>query len=173
MSAPRSYVALLDGGRREVVVEVRPAGPGVYDVEVSGRVHRVDAFRHDAATMSLLVAGESHSVGLDGEGPAVKVHVGGAIHALELLDERRLRTRRAPGSFTLDGPQAICAPLPAKVVRVLAAKGDAVRAGQPVVVVEAMQMESELRSPRSGTVVELLVAPGDTVDGGAKLAVVE
>jgi biotin carboxyl carrier protein len=41
------------------------------------------------------------------------------------------------------------------------------------VVVEALQMESELRSPRSGTLVELLVAPGQAVDGGAKLAVVE
>src|SRR6185369_1671568 len=127
----------------------------LYDVEIGGRVHRVDAFRHDAGTLSLLVDAESHSVGLDGLERALRVHAGGSTHALELLDERRLRRRRGPGTFTLDGPQAICSPLPARVVRVLAARGDAVRAGQPVVVVEALQMESELRSPRSGTLVEL------------------
>ncbi|MFL5273554.1 MAG: acetyl-CoA carboxylase biotin carboxyl carrier protein subunit [Anaeromyxobacteraceae bacterium] len=173
MSARRAYLALLDGGRREEEIHVRPAGPGVYDVEVGGRVHRVDAFRHDAGTLSLLVGAESYSVQLDGLGGALKVRVGGSTHALELLDERWLRRRRGPGTFTIDGPQTITSPLPAKVVRVLAARGDAVRAGQPVVVVEALQMESELKSPRSGTLVELLVAPGQAVDGGAKLAVVE
>jgi biotin carboxyl carrier protein len=174
MSASATYLALLDGGRREEAIEVRPAGPGLYDVKVAGRVHRVDAFRHDAATLSLLVGGESHSVELDGTpGGAQKVRVRGATYALELLDEPRLRRRRGAGRLTPRGPQTLRAPLPAKVVRVLAAAGDAVRAGQAVVVIEALEMESELRSPVDGKLVELLVAPGQAVDGGAKLAVVE
>ena len=68
-----------------------------------------------------------------------------------------------------DGPVRIVAPMPGKVVRVLAAPGDAVAARQGVVVVEAMKMENELRAPRAGVVGEVLVREGALVDAGALL----
>ena len=63
----------------------------------------------------------------------------------------------------------ILAPMPGKVVRVLAAPGDAVSARQGVIVVEAMKMENELRAPRAGIVGEVLVREGALVDAGALL----
>jgi biotin carboxyl carrier protein len=62
--------------------------------------------------------------------------------------------------------------MPGKVVRVLVAAGDAVAAGGGLVVVEAMKMENELRSPRAGVVLELLAREGQAVESGAPLAVV-
>ena len=59
--------------------------------------------------------------------------------------------------------------MPGRVVRVLVAKDDVVTTGQPLVVIEAMKMENELRSKRDGKIVEVLVAAGATVEGGAKL----
>jgi len=168
-----TYVALLDGGGREETIEVTQEAPGLYRVAIGGKVHRVDAFRHDYGTVSLLVDAQSYSVQLDRRDTSVRVHVRDSTYPLEILDERRLRMRRAAGKFTVDGPQAITAPLPGRVVRVLARPGEPVRAGQGVVVVEAMEMENELRSPKDGRVVEVAVVEGQAVDGGARLAAIE
>ena len=63
--------------------------------------------------------------------------------------------------------------MPGKIVRILAAVGQAIQAGQGVVVVEAMKMENELRAARSGVVKEVSVQEGASVEAGALLAVVE
>lgn len=83
------------------------------------------------------------------------------------------RIRDAGGADRVDGPQRVTAPMPGKVVRVLVKPGDAVQARQGLVVVEAMKMENELRSPRAGTVAEVRVAVGTSVEAGAVLVVVE
>ncbi len=63
--------------------------------------------------------------------------------------------------------------MPGRVVRVLVTAGDHVTAKQPVVVVEAMKMENELRTPRDGVVTEVRVSAGVTVESGAVLVVIE
>jgi biotin carboxyl carrier protein len=63
--------------------------------------------------------------------------------------------------------------MPGRVVRVLVAPGDIVEARQPVVVVEAMKMENELRSPKDGLVKEVAVVPGTSVEAGRVLVVID
>jgi biotin carboxyl carrier protein len=168
------YVALLDGGTREETVEVRQLGPGQYEVRVGeGRKHVVDAFQHDFGTVSLIVDTQSWSVQLDRGETAMKVHVRDAVFPLEILDERRLRMRRAAGRFTPHGRQTVVAPLPGRVVEVLATVGQPVRQGQGLLVVHALEMDNVMRSPKDGRVVELHVAEGQAVEGGARLAAVE
>ena len=170
-----TYVALLEGGKREETVQVTLVSPGLYDVEIRGRVRRVEAFHHDAGTLSLIEGTGSHSVYLEAGGgdSAVKVFVGDEVHGIDVLDERRLRMRRAAGTFPAGGKQVVTAPMPGKVVKVLVKAGDTVRAGQGIAVLEAMKMENELRSPKDGKLTELLVAEGQPVEGGARIAVVE
>ena len=168
-----TYVALVDGGQREETIHVTHEGPGLYSVEIGGRVHRVDAFRHDYGTISLIVDTQSYSVQLDQRGTEVQVHIRGSTYPLEILDERRLRMRRAAGKFTVEGKQTLTAPMPGKVVKVLARVGDEVQEGQGVVVIEAMKMENEMRSPKDGKVAELFVSEGQAVDGGARVATIE
>ncbi len=67
------------------------------------------------------------------------------------------------------GEAVLAAPIPGKVVAVKVAEGDRVRAGQPLVVLEAMKMENELAAEREGVVSAVHVAPGDTVEQGAPL----
>ena len=168
-----TYVALLDGGRREQTVEVTPQGAGAYEVVIGGKAHHVDAFRHDYGTISLLVDTQSYSVQLD-PGPAdVKVRIRGSTHRVEILDERRMRMRRAAGKFTVEGKQTLTAPMPGKVVKVLAKVGDEVKQGQGLLVIEAMKMENEVKSPKDGKLVELRAVEGQAVEGGAVLAAVE
>ncbi|HEX9050962.1 MAG TPA: biotin/lipoyl-containing protein [Anaeromyxobacter sp.] len=167
-----TYVALLDGGRREEAVEVRRVAPGAYEVRLRGKVHVVDAFRHDYGTLSLIVDGKSHSAMLDWRDARVNVRLRHAIVPLELLDERKLRMRRAAGKFTVAGPQAIVAPMPGRIAKVLVRAGEEVREGQALVVFEAMKMENELRSPKDGKVVEVLAREGETVEAQTKLCTI-
>ena len=62
--------------------------------------------------------------------------------------------------------------MPGKVVRLLATPGTAVHARQPLIVIEAMKMENELRATRPGVVRQLLVHEGQSVDAGALLLIV-
>ena len=71
------------------------------------------------------------------------------------------------------GVQPVVAPMPGRVVRVLVSPGDEVAARQGVVVVEAMKMENELRSPKAGKVKEVNVTPGTSVEAGRVLVVIE
>ncbi len=71
------------------------------------------------------------------------------------------------------GEQRVVAPMPGRVVRVLVNAGDDVEARQPVVVVEAMKMENELRSPKTGRVKDVAVATGASVEAGRVLMVIE
>jgi biotin carboxyl carrier protein len=63
--------------------------------------------------------------------------------------------------------------MPGRVVRLLVARGDEVNARQPIVVVEAMKMENELRSPKAGRVKDVMVMAGESVEAGRVLAVIE
>jgi biotin carboxyl carrier protein len=63
--------------------------------------------------------------------------------------------------------------MPGKVIRVLVNKGDAVEAGQGLVVVEAMKMQNEMKAARPGRVAEVRVQGGDTVGAGETLVVLE
>ena len=85
----------------------------------------------------------------------------------------RTRRRGAPDEAGRAGLQPVVAPMPGRVVRVLVSPGDDVAARQGVVVVEAMKMENELRSPKAGTVKEVNVTPGTSVEAGRVLVVIE
>lgn len=86
-------------------------------------------------------------------------------------------SRRRVGSTAPALPDAeagrVAARMPGRVVRVLAAPGDRVTRGQPLLVLEAMKMEDEVRAPRDGVVAEVRVAEGDRVERDAELVVLD
>ena len=136
----------------------------------------------DADTLSLLDAGVVREIRLharDDDG-AVGVEIGGRLYEAIVSADARLKSRPtdagATGHSASVGPgfsQAIKAPMPGRIVRVLVVVGDRVAARQPVVVVEAMKMENELRSPRDGVVTEVRVVPGAAVESNAVLIVID
>jgi biotin carboxyl carrier protein len=110
---------------------------------------------------------------LDGVRRAVDVHrVGDAgwldspLGATELVEVPRF-----PEPVAAEEPGSLRAPMPGTVVRVEVAEGTAVRAGEVVVVLEAMKMEHAVRAPAAGRVAALPVAAGQTVEAGQVLAV--
>ena len=161
------------GGRlRHVAVE--RAGDG-FAVELDGRTWRVDASRVDAHTLSLILDNEVDSR----TGSEVTVVPGRSagqftiqIGALPIAVTVNGRRRVGAADAATAGPQRIAAPMPGKIVRVLVRPGDAVTARQPLVIVEAMKMENELRASRDGTVAEVHVREGHSVEAGAPLIVI-
>ena len=88
---------------------------------------------------------------------------------VRVADQRR---RKSAAAAPVEGEAPVMAPMPGKVVRVLAAIGDTVEEGQGLAVVEAMKMENEVPSPAAGIVSDVRVTDGDSVDAGAVLLVV-
>jgi biotin carboxyl carrier protein len=156
-------------------VAVTRAGDG-FAVTVDGRTRQVDAARIDAHTLSLLVDtvwSKEVSIAADPVGGQLAVHVGATPVAVTLNGRRRWGRKDEGAGTASGGPQRLVAPMPGKVVRVLVKSGDPVTARQPVVVVEAMKMENELRASRVGTVAEIHVREGMSVDAGALLLVIQ
>ena len=98
-----------------------------------------------------------------------EVRVDGTV---KIVDPKRLRSGQNSGGYH-HGVAQIVAPMPGKVVRVHVEAGANVEKGAGVVVVEAMKMQNEMKSPRAGMVVSVNVRPGDTVNAGDVLAVLE
>ena len=157
--------ANVDGRRVRVEVEPRAGG---YDVSLDERRLRVDAVPVQGPLSSLLIDGRSHEVAVERSGDGFQVHFpqGSVAVALAAAGGTNARVRHAAG------PARLTAPMPGRVVRVLAAVGAAVEAGQGLVVVEAMKMENELRAPRAGRVQQIAVSEGQAVEAGALLLVV-
>lgn len=145
---------------------------GRFLVSVDGRESTIDVARIDAHTLSLLIGLSSQevTVAADRVSGGLGVAVGGVPMSVTLNGRRRWGRKDEAGSG--GGPQRLVAPMPGKIIRVLAKVGEAVRRRQPLVVIEAMKMENELRAASDGVVTELVVQQGQSVDAGALLLVI-
>ena len=166
--------AEIDG--EKVALEVRREGGRVVG-EVAGRVYELEAREVGAGEYLLVHGGRVYECrvgaepGAEGRG-ALRVSVGAREYGVRLADPKHLRGAGGAGAEQ-GGRAQVKAPMPGKVVRVLVEAGQAVEAGQGLVVVEAMKMQNELKSPKSGTVAELRAEAGATVNAGDVLAVIE
>jgi biotin carboxyl carrier protein len=140
-------------------------------VEMAGRIIEGDAVEVATGTYSVLVGGRSYEVRVEPAHSGSRVHAGAREFVVEIDDPRAWRRRRG-GALEAEGRQEVVAPMPGKVVRVLAKQGDEVEAGQGLFVVEAMKMQNEIRSPKKGKLERLLVTEGQVVNAGEPLAVV-
>ena len=164
----------------------------IYEVKVADRVHRVelekiesgwrckvdgqetllDAVSTQDGVLSILLDGKSYEIKQENTGTDFNIVVGGLRFPTQIRDPRSLRSRRGADSGT-EGVKKIVAPMPGKVVRILAQPGTAVEHGQGVIVIEAMKMQNELKSPKKGIVKKLTVHEGAAVEAGQSLAEVE
>jgi biotin carboxyl carrier protein len=161
------------GGRPRQVVVTRVGDR--FAVAVDGHTRQVDTVRIDAHTLSLIVDGvwlADISITPDRVVGRLTVHVNGTPVPVT-LNGRRHAGRKSESGASGSGPQRVAAPMPGKIVRVLVKAGDAVRARQPIVVIEAMKMENELRASREGTVTEIRAREGLSVEAGALLVVIQ
>jgi biotin carboxyl carrier protein len=168
------------GGRTRRVTVTRTGA--TFAVAVDGHTRNVDAARIDAQTLSLIlddVWSRDVVVAPDPATGRLTVRVEGVDVALMVNGRGRPGgfDRRAahagPHAGRGEGPERAVAPMPGKVLRVLVRPGQEVKSRQPLLVVEAMKMENELRAGRDGIVAEVHALEGQSVDAGALLIVIQ
>jgi biotin carboxyl carrier protein len=171
------YDVDVDGRTRQVVVHREGER---FHVTIDGRPFDVSAARIDAQVLSLVIetggtagmASFEVSIAPDAASGDLVVRVGSTPVRVGLNGRRRFG-QRGEHADAGSGPQQVTAPMPGKIVRVLVKKGEAVAARQPLVVVEAMKMENELRAGREGTIAEMYAQEGQSVEAGALLVVIQ
>jgi biotin carboxyl carrier protein len=138
---------------------------------LDGREVEVDAVLARPDVLSLRIGNQAYEVKCEHVAGEVHVWVGNRRYAAAVRDPRSLRGRSREAADK--GPRKLTAPMPGKVVRVLASAGGEVEAGAGVLVVEAMKMQNEIKSPRKGKIQKIMVSEGAAVNAGDVLAIVE
>jgi biotin carboxyl carrier protein len=139
---------------------------------IDGRALDANAVEVSPGIYSILIGGKSFEARVESKSDSeLRVTVAGREFNAAIRNPRKWKRNRAAGAEA-EGRQQVTAPMPGKIVLVLVKTGEAVDAGQGIVVVEAMKMQNEIRSPKSGTVERLLVVAGQTVNAGELVAIV-
>lgn len=166
MNGSATYTIQLDGKG----INIRIDRDGKISIENRPAMH-VDYREIDPGRFSLLLDGRSYSLTLEERGNniyAATIH--GKEYQLNVEDERRKRLRAFIGDAVgADGPIEITAPMPGMVLDLLVKEGDEIKENQPLVILEAMKMENEIRSVCSGTVKKLHITSGQPVEKGQQL----
>ncbi len=134
-------------------------------VWVNGKKREVDFLALGPALYSIIMDTIQHEVVVEGAEDNVEVLLNGRLYTGTVLDERSQLMKSRRGGLEADsGEVTIRAPMPGLIAAVLCNEGDAVEAGQTLVILESMKMQNELKAPRAGTVQRVSVAAGQTVE---------
>jgi acetyl/propionyl-CoA carboxylase alpha subunit len=164
------YEITINGTRRGVEFTPPKAEASHVTLAVDGRAVEPDAIRISGGVYSILLGGKSLEVTVEETLGGLLLRANGREFQVELFDPRSWRRGRGAG-IELEGRQQLIAPMPGKIVRVLVAAGQKVGTGDGLLVIEAMKMQNEIRSPKSG-IVEKVAQEGQTVNAGEILAIV-
>ncbi len=164
----------------------------IYDISIAGKERRLDLrcedgrwrskldgeeIQLDAVLMrpdvlSILVGGKSYQVKRECIAGQTRLWLGTEPFSVEVRDPRSWRGRQKKATDD-HGPQKLVALMPGKVIRLLIKENIEVEAGQGVLVVEAMKMQNEIKSPKKGRIAKMMAAEGDRVNAGDVLAIVD
>lgn len=167
---PGSYVAELPDLESGLPVEIAPTDDGRIRAVVGGRTLELDAERVGPSTYSVLLDDRVHEVTVLRRKDGTVVYDGLTELQAQLVDRRRYR---AGGATAGAGGREVKAVMPGKVVTILVAVGDEVERDQPLLVLEAMKMENDVKAPRKGTVKEIHVTAGQAVETGELMVTLE
>lgn len=158
------------------LTEISDSPPGssstLWKCSLNGRELMAESVQISQSTLSILLDGKSFEIHREGPADKQQLTVSGVRCEVAVQDARSLQSRKRKGAGDA-GTMRLTASMPGKVVRVAVSEGDKVSAGEGIVVVEAMKMQNEIRSPKEGIVKKLLARVGANVIAGDVLAIVE
>lgn len=163
---------VTDAGR-ELDISVTPRDDGRWDVAVGDRTVVVDLRDGGGRSLfSLLVGDVAYEASVVRIDDRYRVGLRGHDITLTVESEQQRNARLVDATSGDVGPQTVKSVMPGRVVKVLVRVGEQVTSGTPLLILEAMKMENEIRSPSEGTVTALLVAEGATVGNGEPLVTI-
>ena len=153
-------------GRRNARVELLNRNGSKVQLDIDGRIYDSDIVMVEKGVYSILHNGHSYNIELI-EGETSKKYIVNTFAKtfnLEIVDaESKYISSRNKG-MEVEEENVVSSPMPGKVVKIPVKVGDKVDAGQTLIVVEAMKMQSEFKASHDKTVLEILVKEGDTVN---------
>lgn len=156
-------------GGNEYVIDIDDAG-----VHLNGEPLDVDLKRSGIPELySLLFGGRSHELLIEANRFNYTITLRGEQFQVQVEDERMRRLNANRRLVLPDGEIAVTAPIPGLVVKVLTAEGEEIKEEQPLLILEAMKMENEIRARRPGKIKQVKVVPGQRVEQNAVLLVIE
>ena len=163
------FTAIVEG--QPVEIEVNRTENDVIEAEIGGRSYRLEAKAVEPGVYWFIWNNRSLEITVTQNRDSYVASLAGHRIAVEILDARTALRRAAQHGH--DGIVQIRAPMPGKVIKVLVAEGTEVLVNQGIVVLEAMKMQNEIKSPKKGIVRKLGVTDGAPVNSGDLLATVE
>ena len=163
------YEVTIDGKKYRLELERADRG---WQCRLDGLLLNVDTVLARPNVLSLLLGGNAYDIKRELTPTGMNIWVGTTRYEAQIRDPRSLRRRRDGVGDDLS-PKKLVAPMPGKVVRILVSEMMEVEAGQGILIVEAMKMQNEIKSPKNGILQKLLAAEGSNVNAGDVLAVVE
>ncbi|HEY3388301.1 MAG TPA: biotin/lipoyl-containing protein [Prolixibacteraceae bacterium] len=160
--------------RNAIVKEVKREG-NILTLAVDDELYEVDIVKVSNQEFSILYKGRSFNIEVieNKEPKHFNVNTLYFKFEVEVVDnESRYRQSRMQSKQILND-NTIRSPMPGKVVRIFVKQGDIVEAGQPLIVLSAMKMESEFKAGRRGIVKEVPVKEGETVDNDQLLVIID
>ncbi|MBA3631289.1 MAG: biotin/lipoyl-binding protein [Acidobacteria bacterium] len=159
-------LAELDNEKHEV--EIKRDGANII-AEVDGRKYELEASEPEPNVYLFKYDNKIYQIYVSPNGIA---NVGNRQFEVKIIDPKRLRGTSG-ASKDAGGAAEIKTAMPGKLVRVLVEEGAEIKAGDGVLVVEAMKMQNEMKSPKDGIVKEIRFEEGATVNAGDVLAIIE
>jgi biotin carboxyl carrier protein len=139
-----------------------------YQIILDEKSSNADLVKVDSNLYSLVVNGSTFNIAIFKEGKTIQVYYKGDLFTFEIPSQRE------KGSLeNSSGVDKINAPMPGRIIKILKNVGDSVSEGEGIIVVEAMKMESELKTSIAGNITAINIKEGDTVELGSHLVTVE
>lgn len=160
------YVTIINNEQYEIEID-NDGG-----ILLNGEPREVDFLNLGGSLYSVITQNQSLEVVIDDEDNKIEVMMNGRLYETQVLDERALLMAQRRGGLG-GGSGEVHSPMPGLIVKVTKEIGQAVAAGQTVVILESMKMQNELKAPSDGTIKAIHVEAGQTVDKNTLLVEIE
>ena len=144
-------------------------------IKIDDATHEVDIIQVEEGVYSILLNGKSYTVELmDGDSAKIyRANTSDHQYELEIIDAETRYLKSRKGNDLDEADNQISSPMPGKIVKIPVKIGEKVEAGQTVIIVSAMKMESEYKAGNKGVIKEIHVQEGDTIEGNQPLITIE
>jgi len=162
------YVTTVNNKRFEI--EILADG----SITVDGKKRDVDFKALGPAMYSILAENVSHELTIEEREDEIEVLMRGRLYSNRVLDERALLMAQRSGGMAGDtGEINLKSPMPGLIVAVKVEAGQAVKAGDTIIILESMKMQNELKASRDGIVGNVHVQAGQTVEQNKVLVTIQ
>jgi len=172
MTLKREYFATVNKNKeKEYIINISVSGLNTFKIDIDGKKFLVDSVRINENIYSIIINGRSYAVDITEKGDCYDVMIDGDHFDIEVLDEVKRLIKHRTSSVAV-GTQTLEANMPGYIWKLMVDEGQEIKEGDPLMILVAMKMENEIKSPKDGVVGKIFVKLNDTVSAGDKLATI-